>query len=68
MILGVYAAVQLERMDVKTVSYSLLNGLGAALIIVSLTVDFNLSAMVIEVSWLLISLFGLVQAFKRKRE
>ncbi len=66
MILSVYGLVQLDRMDVKAPVYSLLNGAGAALIIISLTVDFNLSAMVIEVAWLLISLFGLYQALRRK--
>lgn len=67
MILIVYAMVQLDRIDVKAPAYSLLNGGGAALIIISLTVDFNLSAMVIEVAWLGISLFGLYQAVGKKK-
>ena len=37
----------------------MLNAAGALLIIVSLIFDFNLSAFVIEVFWLLISLLGL---------
>ncbi len=68
MILGVYAAVQVERMDVKSVTYSLYNAIGAILILISLLYTFNLASFVIEIAWLGISLFGIVQAFRRKRQ
>ena len=38
--------------------YSLINGLGALLILVSLFFNFNLSSFTIEVVWLLISAYG----------
>ena len=46
--------------------YSALNALGAALIIVSLLFDFNLSAFIIELFWVIISLFGIVQFYRRR--
>jgi hypothetical protein len=42
--------------------------LGASLILYSLTVDFNLSAFLIEAFWLLISCFGMAKVlFERAR-
>jgi hypothetical protein len=64
MILVCYMMVQLEKLEVKALSYSFFNALGAALILVSLYVDFNLSAFVIESFWVLISLFGIYKAYK----
>jgi len=58
LILGAYAAMHAGRLRAETVTYSLLNAVGAALILVSLTHDFNLSAVIVESAWLLISLAG----------
>jgi len=65
MILITYGLVQMDRINVKGMGYSFFNGLGALLILISLYVDFNLSAFVIEAAWLLISLFGLFNALRR---
>lgn len=67
LILGSYLLVQLRRLDATGVRYLLANGLGAALILVSLLRDFNLSAFLIEVVWLLISLYGLARIFLERR-
>jgi hypothetical protein len=66
MILTTYTLVQLDHIDVRNISYSLLNALGAGLILVSLTVDFNLSAFVIEICWLFISIFGIYSSFRKR--
>lgn len=66
MILSVYGAVQIDRMDVKSISYSAYNAVGAILILISLLVTFNLASFVIEIAWLGISLFGIIQALKRR--
>ena len=63
-LLATYLALQLKRIDSADLSYSIWNGLGAALILVSLTQSFNLSAFLIESSWLLISLIGVVTAIR----
>ena len=64
-ILGCYFFAQIERIDIRSLKYSLLNGLGAGLIIVSLLQDFNLSSFIIELAWLAISALGLVRWLRR---
>jgi hypothetical protein len=52
---------------VKGLYYSVVNALGAVFILISLTVTFNMASFVIEIAWLMISLFGIFQAFKREK-
>lgn len=66
-ILGSYLLLQLERISAVDWRYSAANGLGAALILFSLYFAFNLSAFLIEAAWLLISVFGLIKAFRARR-
>ena len=61
-----YLLLQLERLDSRGLSYSFLNGVGASLVIFSLMYDFNLSAFLMELFWLLISLLGLVMWARRR--
>ena len=61
-----YAAVQLHRLSAVGAPALLMNFLGSALILVSLSQDFNLSAALIEAAWAALSLFGLVRALLRK--
>jgi len=65
LILTTYLLLQLEKLDNHTVSYSLLNSVGASAILLSLYFRFNLSAFIIELFWLLISLIGLLKVFLR---
>lgn len=58
LILTAYFLLQTERLSTQQLSYQILNGLGAALVLVSLCFTFNLSAFIIEIVWLLISLYG----------
>ena len=62
-----YLLLQLNKISSSQLSYSLLNGLGAILIIISLTVEFNLSAFAIEFFWVLISAVGVVGYFRSKK-
>ena len=59
LILIAYALLQLRRLPAEAPAYSWLNALGAAAILVSLAVDFNFSAAVMEATWLLLSIYGL---------
>ncbi len=61
-----YLLLQLERLDSRGLSYSFLNGVGASLVIFSLMYEFNLSAFLMELFWLLISLLGLVMWARRR--
>lgn len=46
--------------------FNALNLVGALLLLVSLSVHFNLAAAVLEGAWALIALFGLVQAVRAR--
>jgi hypothetical protein len=46
--------------------FNALNLIGAALLLISLSVHFNLAAVVLEVAWGVIALFGLVAALRKK--
>ena len=61
-----YLALQIERISARDLSYSVLNAVGAGLILVSLSSDFNLSAAIIEVFWIGISLIGIFKAARTR--
>ena len=61
-----YGALQLNKLSSDGLAYSLLNAAGASLIVVSLIYDFNLSALLMEVFWVLISLLGIYRYFRLK--
>ena len=65
LILLAYLLLQLQKLDAHDARYSLMNGFGAAFVLVSLYSDFNLSAAVIQVFWLVISGVGLYRARER---
>ncbi len=67
LVLGIYLLIQIDRLDARSASYSVMNALGAGLIAVSLLVDFNLSAFIVEVCWLLISLYGLARRLLERK-
>ena len=73
LILGAYSLLQLGRLDVKQLRYSVANAVGASFVIISLVFEFNLAALVVESFWLAISFFGIWKwgyqaARKRARE
>ncbi len=47
--------------------FNVANFIGAALLTVSLTVNFNLPTMVLEVVWMAIALFGIAKALIARR-
>lgn len=66
MIIG-YLLLQAEKISSRDLSYSVMNGAGALLVVVSLLYRFNLSAFLVEVFWLLISIYGLIRFATRSR-
>jgi hypothetical protein len=62
-----YFLLQAQRLDPRSLSYSVINGLGAAGIIGSLLFEFNLSAFALESFWLAISLWGIFRAVRLRR-
>lgn len=67
LILAAYAAAALGKLDVKGALSLSANLVGASLILLSLTVDFNLSAVLMEGSWALVSLAGLARLLLVRR-
>jgi hypothetical protein len=61
-----YLMLQLNKLSSDRLAYSVLNAGGAGLIVISLLYDFNLSALVIEVFWVLISFVGIYRYFRLK--
>ena len=61
-----YLMLQLDKLSSSGLVYSLLNLFGAILIVASLLVNFNLSAFIIEVFWILISFVGIYRYFRLK--
>ena len=47
--------------------FNTVNFIGAALLTVSLTVNFNLPTMVLEIVWMGIALFGIAKALRKPK-
>ena len=62
-----YALLQLEKIDPKGFWYSFNNLLVAILVTVSLVYTPNLASLFIEFFWFIISLYGIVMYFRRKK-
>jgi hypothetical protein len=67
LMLVAYALGQLGRLRMDTVPALLMNLAGAVLVMVSLLFKFNLSAFLMEATWAVVALFGLVKLALRKR-
>lgn len=60
-ILMAYLLLQLNKFKSSDLKFSVLNAIGASLILTSLSYEFNLSAFLIEFFWLLISIYGIIK-------
>ena len=61
-----YLMLQLNKLSSDGLAYSLLNAISAGLIVASLLFNFNLSALLVEVFWVLISCLGIYRYFRLK--
>jgi len=61
-----YLLLQVERISPKSLEYSLSNAIGSIMILYSLMEHWNLASVVIEVFWIMISLYGVYKYFRRK--
>jgi hypothetical protein len=68
LIVAAYLLLQLQRVAGTGLAYLLANAVGAALILLSLAFDFNLSAFLMEAFWLGISLFGLARRLQGRTQ
>lgn len=62
-----YILLQIGRLRSDQLAYSLMNAVGATLILISLYYDFNFPSFVVEFFWLIISLFGIGKYLMRRK-
>ena len=68
LIILMYFLLQIQKLSSESLLYSVLNVLGASLIIVSLLFDFNLSAFIVESFWVIISLIGIGKYYLHRKK
>lgn len=54
-----YGALQLGRLDGNSMKYSVLNGIAAILVLISLYKSFNLASALIQIIWITVSVVGI---------
>jgi len=62
-----YFLLQIEAIKSESLSYSFINVVGSLLIFCSILKTWNLSAAVMETSWLLISIYGCIKYFSKTK-
>lgn len=67
LILSAYFLLQASRMKVTDLRYSILNGVGALLILYSLLYNWNTASVVIEIFWFSISLYGVIRRWNERK-
>ena len=62
-----YLFLQTNKYTIQSIQYQLLNLIGAILLLISLFVHFNLGSFIIEVFWIIITIYGIVVNLKDKK-
>ncbi len=63
-----YLLLQINKYTIKSLQYQLLNLVGAILLLISLFVHFNLGSFIIEVFWIIITIYGIAVNIKDKKK
>jgi len=66
LIIAAYLMLQIDRLKANGFLHSFLNMIGALFILISFYQNWNTAAFVVEVFWLIISLFGIARYFARR--
>jgi putative permease len=66
-VVGAYLLLQLQIVSNKNLSFQIINLIGAILLIISLCIHFNLGSFLIEIFWIIITLFGIYKIYKKGR-
>jgi len=67
-IVWAYFLLQTKKYGIDSLYYQLLNLVGAILLLISLFVHFNLGSFIIEVFWIIITLYGMYKNYKKEKE
>ncbi len=65
MTLGAFFLLQAGKIHGNRLAYQLLNLVGAACVLVSLLGKFNISVFLLEATWVVISVYGIVRTFRK---
>lgn len=65
LVVAAYLLLQLEKLDAKGLAFNVMNLSGAILLLISLSINFNLASFVIELFWIAASCIGLYRYFWR---
>lgn len=63
-----YFLLQARKLNGNGLTYQLMNAVGSGAIIVSLVYAFNLPAMILEIAWLAISIYGIVVGWRAAKQ
>jgi predicted membrane protein len=63
-----YLFLQTNKYSINSLQYQLLNLIGAILLLISLFVHFNLGSFIIEIFWIIITIYGITINIKRKKK
>jgi len=66
-IIYAYFLLQIGKYDSKSLEFQYINLVGAILLLISLCVHFNLGSFIIEVFWIIITLYGIYKHYKEKK-
>ena len=67
LIVAAYAYANIAN-PVRPLPYNFINLAGAALLTISLTVHFNLAALLLEFVWMAIAIYGIGKALHNRRQ
>ena len=67
MVLGAFFLLQAGRVSGTNIGYQLLNLFGAGGVLVSLLGTFNPAVFLLELTWVLISGYGIARSYKSRR-
>jgi len=62
-----YLFLQTNKYTIKSIQYQLLNLVGAILLLISLCVHFNFGSFIIEIFWIIITIYGISKNIKEKK-
>jgi predicted membrane protein len=58
-----YFLLHVGKLQSRDFLYSFLNGIGSLLVLISLIYEFNFPSFIVEIFWLLISIYGMIKYF-----
>ena len=67
LLLTAYALLNTNKLSAHSIRYQLLNFFGAGFILFSLFFNWNTSAVLIEVAWMLISMIGIYNIVRKRK-